>query len=395
VVRKKQPRRPKAQRPQRVPASNGLDPLAPLTDRGLRREANTLADLQYRPQERELAYRRQVQAQRQANVPGWFQDYRNTVGAMQQHVQQAYQAGQQAAYQQANAMYGRQAGAIQQQGAQAQADAAKRGTTADSSVQAQALQGAAQNQAMGTAFGGLIGAQGANQGAIYAAQQSGVAGQQLQAQQNEQAQMRKLDQLAADLASDKGAFRVKARGDLREQERAYDLNRRASWLNVAQEQNDAADAAAQRRLKKRQLRSLNQDRAHDNALGDATEGRQGAKDRRDAERDAYQREHGLGPYKPAAGKGGTSIFSPKDIKRNRGKLRNFIALGRADKDLPSGYDPLMAGVAAQLIKKGVVDRKTSRRFREAYGFSPRTLPKQGKVRARLAPGAKGQGQRPN
>lgn len=384
----KQKRQPATSRP--VVPSN--DPLAPLTGRGLRREVDALAQLQYGGQERELANQRAISQQAQANIPGWYQSYKDTLTGMQQAQQQAYQAGQQAAYSQANQMFAQQQGALQQQGQQAQADAAARGVTADASVQTQALQGASQNQAMGTAFGGLIGAQGASQNAIQGARVNAVAGQQLQAQNTELAQRRKIEQMAADLAADKGVFKVKARGDIRTSERTYDLNRKAFGLDVAEEQGDQEEAARKAKLELQKLRALNRDRKGRRRLTkrgqDVTArgqdlSRLTAQERLNLQRQQDLADDGIinGSSGPAAGQKSGSTLTPSQRRGYRSDYQEAVAALRVDPKwspkraaqfvnaLTANGTPKEIARAAVQAQMGGVDPKLARQIRKRYGFT--------------------------
>lgn len=226
-----------------------------------RSEVNAEAQLRFGPQERELQFQRDQSAQFSQNLGGWYAQHVKDVQQAQRD-QQVFQQGLLAGQNQAvtNAY---------------QIDAQQQAPEGVNSGIAQ--QAAAARQQLGQAGTNMLAQQGSAQG-TFLANQVNVAGQQgLQAQQDEMNRKRRLDQLAADLAADKGAFKVDARRQIQDTQHKQRLEDAAFGLDVSKERFDRRDARADNRLNRRRERNINRDRRIDN--------------RRQAQTEAERRRH--------------------------------------------------------------------------------------------------------
>jgi hypothetical protein len=352
----------------RVNTGNGINrkPKDPLLE-----EIRALTRLQFGPQEREIDYARRQSSQYSANLGGWYAQHVNDMKQAQAQQQAFTQGLVQGAYNQANTAAATDTAQNNALTQNAQAQASKFGTQVDPSVAATLQQATQARQIMGTAGGNLLASQGQAQSA-YLGNRVGVAGEQgIQAQRDEQNRRMKIEQLAADLAGDKGAFKVKARADITDQRWKRQLegaafnqdvrefeaglqntradNRRANQTERRQRRNDRF----RRRDTNRKFNQRQGDIDHDNALADQREGRMRAKDKADD------------------GKVNGSAFSPTQVRSGRRTLRNLIDRGRRGEDLPPSHDPLLARAAAQIIRNGGVTPELARKVKRAYGFTPK------------------------
>lgn len=246
---------------------SGYDPLQPLSGRSLNREVNAEAKLQYGPQFRQLDSERRISQQASVNDQSWYNNY---LQVSQQAAQQqaSYTKGfQDAAYQQANTAAASDQAQNASQLAQQNQSAAIRGTAPGPEVAQNMQAGVAARQAQGTAMGGVLAAQGQAQTGYLEGRVGTAAGEGIQAQVDEQRRRSKIEQLAQELKGEMGAFKIKARGELRESERKYALERSAFDLDVTKESNDAAQAAAD---DKRQARTERRNAARDRLLNAST-----------------------------------------------------------------------------------------------------------------------------
>lgn len=250
--------------------SSGFDPLAPITGRQFNRELRANTRLQFGDETRQLQSERRISDQAQANIPAWFAGYQAQIAQARGQATGYAQAAQQAAYNQANqaALQGGQQ--VQQQQAQGQQQANKLGVNFNAQPYADAGQAVAARQGAQTQFGTAIGAQGVAQNNYLADRGRVAAGQGVQAQLDELGRRRNIEQEAKDLARKKGDFKYKFRGDVRASERQWAGEQEVFGLNALKEKNDAAQAAAELKRKKKADANLAADRAHDNSIADQT-----------------------------------------------------------------------------------------------------------------------------
>lgn len=209
---------------------------------------------------------------------------------------------------------------------------------------------------MGNAGGNLIGALG-QANTAYMGNQVQVAGEQgLQVQADEANRRRKLDQLAADLAADKGAFRVKARRELQDTAHKQRLENAAFGLDVEQERNRSREA-------RRDDRRMNRNERRRRMEADRKYRLDREKFGEDIARDRYQRRHGLSEYKPPASKGGSSGPRSNWTHGDRQDFDNaMVSLRKKDKKY--GYTPAdRRQVIDGLVRSGMTRRVATAAWR--------------------------------
>jgi hypothetical protein len=262
--------RPNRKGPQRRPQPGRRPPVNPFMS-----EVDALAQLQFGPQERQLAEQRAIEAQRGVNQNSWYSDlYQRSLQAAQAS-QAGALAAQQAAYAQGNQNFATDQAANQGLLQQQNQQAAIRGTATDPMLAQQMQQGAQVRQQQQTQFGNLAGQLGQNQAGYAGARTIQATEQGIQAQSDTQARQRKVESLAQELLADKGAFKVKTGMELQQTAHKQRLENKAFGLDVAQEQFDQQDALADnRRMSKserrqqREARSRIRDRRLDNTRAD-------------------------------------------------------------------------------------------------------------------------------
>jgi hypothetical protein len=183
----------------------------------------------------------------------------------------------------------------------------------------------------------------------------------------------KIEQLAADLAGDKGAFKVKARADIQDRAHKQRLENAAFGLDQAEFTADLQNQRADNRRMSRKDRFDRRDKRIDNQRQGAAERRQQQntnsliQDRR--EDNARQRQ----ADRADDGKINGSNFTPTQVRSGRRQLRSLIDAAKnakAGDKAPSG-DPLLVRAAAQIARNGGVDAGLARKIRRAYGFTPK------------------------
>lgn len=312
--------------------------VAPLTPRTLRREEEAAARLKYQPLERELA-------QRQVNIPSWFDQYKADVAARQQRM------------------------AEEATRIRAEVDA-RAAAQAPSSGSPEAQQAAEARRAQIQAFASNLGAQDVARGQYSTARQDVAEREKL-------AELLRARQQQTQLGQEKADFRLQYRTEARERERKYGLERQAFGLNVAKAETEARSKRSQARARrqqqrqqqaKEQRRQMEADRKF--RLDLRKYGLQEAKDR-------YQKRHGLGPYKPpSSGRGGgkkggkkptqaeykgrQAILQAQQQYRNfRGDYQKYLRSGRRH-----GVPLPIIHAGYELEKQGFVGPNTTRQLRE-------------------------------
>jgi hypothetical protein len=329
---------------------------APLTPRTLNRELESSTRLRFGPEEQALDSQFRANAERQRLIPGWFQNYLDSI-------KQA------------------EASRIQQH-AQAQAEVQARSGQPDqfasgsqAGQQAQAARGASTAN-----FQNLLTTQNLARGTYYS--QLGVAGQgaQVQALQQNAGLARGLENDRRDLGRQKGDYKVTLKGQLRDKERQYGLERAAFGLKEYDARSDAAAKRSAARVNKAKSRrdQMEKDRRYQLDL---------AKFGADQAKDNFQRRNKLGPYKPAGTKGGGGSGSDGGSSftstQKRAAKRDFrsaldIAQGAAKAGGSTGdisrfleskkiKDPLVRQAAAETAVNGGVSRSLRKRFYKEYG----------------------------
>ncbi len=231
------PKRPAAPRP---PAAATTPPVDPMDA-----QVAAASQLQFGPSDQVLAGQQAQHAQASANVPAWYQDYRNALSAATDRTQQAYGAAlgvQQNTMQSVGALDAQQITALKGDMA---ADAATRGATVDPNIAARAQQSAASRQGTLAAQQGLTAQVGAAQVGYRAGQQVVGAAQEVGARTQQRNIGLNLDAKARDLATQKGAFAVNTKGKLQDAARQTELENKAFGLKEeAQKDSDSNTKAA-------------------------------------------------------------------------------------------------------------------------------------------------------
>jgi hypothetical protein len=322
------------------------------------RDSNTASSLRYGGEERALGLQ-------QAQVPAWFAAHRAQVAGIAQGVNAGYQK---AVDEQRAAVQAQQTTATTQQaaaGKSSQADAEKRGATADPGVQQQALAGANVNAQAGNDMVGLLAAQQTAQGGYYGGLQAASSAAEL-SQKGRVAS----DQRA--LQADKGLYRSQYVSDARDKEHTKVLERQAYGLDVAKAANDAADDRADNRRDRQQTRRTNMEKDRQYRLDKAKLGDDRAKD-------AYQKRNKLGPYKPAATPKDPNARTPAERRQANVRIQKAADLWGVEADTkydfgtddkPNVRTPTPDEIKAKLIRKGY----TSAEIRKAIARIKKNRP---------------------
>lgn len=208
-----------------------FDLTAPLRGKGLKREIKASTRLEFGPLERQLASEFLASKGRQdTEIPHYFGAYQNDLARLTSGVQGAYdsatnrvqdfsnQGGQQDATNRAAIM------------ARLQHDAQVRGGTVDPNVDVGQAGAEAARRNLQTSILATLAGQGAN-AFRYLSDKQGIAGQaMLEAQAGEAARRGKITADQRELAQKKGDYRTDLRRELRKDERAYLLEKKATGV---------------------------------------------------------------------------------------------------------------------------------------------------------------------
>jgi hypothetical protein len=370
------------------------NPLTPRDGRGLLREAEAMTELQYGPRERALADERRLIGGRQNVIGDWFNTYQQQVGQLAQQQQLATQAFQAGAYQAAQ-----QAHTANQQATQAQQQASP-GT--DPSVAATQQQANAGMLGQGVNFGSVLASIGAAQTGLMNQRTVSAGQERTEFLGREQARSAKVDQLARELAAERGVAKSVNVGQLKDTERKHALEREAFGLEAAETANDIAGDRAERgqeqrtnRRAKRARRKLNNappikkmqnkrqrwdriidisddgERNQSKSFADYVSGIKG-------EGWDNQRDGGSSDGDSGTGDGGE--FTGTQVRGNRSSFENGrdIAYQHRGKGYQWLYDSMVAKNYDSLMAKVIAHKATSRRiptkllnqFEARYGFRP-------------------------
>jgi hypothetical protein len=365
---------------------------APLTPRGLAEQVAAGTDLAYSAPTAELAGQRGVNAQMQANIPGWFDAYQASL-ARATAVQQAAVANAVAAQQ--NAADTTSALDTAQQGKQQAsmaADAQSRGATVDPQIAATAQQAALARRGTMDAFTGLQAGLGAAATGLAANREVVGAGQRVTAQQAERNVGLNLDAAARTWATDTGNYATTFRQKLIDAEHTKQLENKAFGLDVEKAQADVAAKAAtledRRRARITANRNADQSRAQAKTIADARIAISRRADERAAAKDAAQRKSRTGPYSPSAGANVKDAYgnSVKDRQRAQDAydranlLASALPVATARKQgvektaaflSSKGLSALNARAAAEKLVHGKVSAATAAKLaKRGVGLTP-------------------------
>lgn len=230
-----------------------LDPLHPLSGREVLGQAEALTNQEFMPQEQELVRQRQMQSGRTNVMASWFDQYQQQVASLAQQQQAGALAAQQQALAATQQAFAADTAGVDQRQGQAQQGAANvGGGQVDPSVYAAAQQAAGARQQQGINFGGGLAQIGAANTGLMNQRAVGAAQQRTEALTAEQARSTKIDQLAQELAQQRGATKAANVTKVRDAEHTKAMERNAFGLDVQQEANDAAQAKSDDRRDARQ-----------------------------------------------------------------------------------------------------------------------------------------------
>lgn len=325
---------------------------APLPYSQIVGNANAAAQQRYGPVQAQ-------QALQGREIPAWFSAYRDSLTGGQAQAQASYQP------------------AINQQNALAQQTGQSLGLQGPAGETDQLA--AAGREAL--AHLGLAQLQNAlSQTTNYYAGRQGVANA---------AQIGANTQLASarqQTARDKGAYRQTQIEQGVQTERNYGISQQhqtaenaAFGVNVYKAKTAAQQAAARLAETKRRDRAAARARKQTQKL-------EGKKFKSAQAKDAYERAHGLGPYKPSRPAKSPSAYTPKDTLAAKKSLRTSVALVRSGLNQPGGrapdywskafdqlvsekVDPAIARAAIQLVRGGKVGPHTRRTLHDDYGIT--------------------------
>lgn len=237
--------------------------------------ASQAADIKYNPAQQSIAGEQNVSDQTQKNIPNWYDTYLNQVQSARDATATAYQQAEQRVRDAATASTTQAVGQNNQTQQQMSADAARRGATLDPSTFATANQAAQSRQGSQNSFAGLVGSQGATATTAFDNRKTTGAGDKVAQQVLETRRRGSIDARLSSLLTEKGQYQNQQVAALKDAAQKSALENAAFGLK----QQTAATSAATSR---------------------GTARSRSAKDKLASGKDAYQRAHGLGPYKPSA-----------------------------------------------------------------------------------------------
>lgn len=264
-----------------APKSQPFDINAPLTAQGLSSNVASAVNLKYGPQIQQL--RGSI-----GQMPGLYEQYRQNLANYQANTAQNYAAQQQASQAAATQTQTNAQGQIDQIGDQERQSAAQRGAAFDPKLLAQASGAGASNAQMQNNVTSQFGKQAANANDYYNRQQSQVLPAQIGQTNLAQARLRNTQGQAADYAQ-------QTRQSIIDSERQFGLNQYLATGKTAQQQAQLQQGEERIGATKRGQTLSHKDRQ--------------ASLRQKQQSDAYDRQHGLGKYKPTkgGGKGSTPL----------------------------------------------------------------------------------------
>jgi hypothetical protein len=360
------------------------DPLQPLGGKGFNQEVNQIVGAKYDPQQRELQSQQRISGANLQRTNDWYDQYRATLAANNAQANQQAQQGVQGQQAQVNTAASQDEQNRQRLQAEQEASAKLRGATIDPGVQSQALQASQARRAIGNA--GISQLQNrATANATYGSQMQNVAaGSKLQALNDEAARGRQLSKLGLDLASERGQYKGVVRGDLRDKERTYALNRQAYGLKAYQAQSQAQHQRAQDRNVRHGQNLISQDKRKQRAWDKRKSDRQynldvqkfGHQKAKDNWTQRYKQAHPPGSGRGGRGGSGTNPagLTPSSRRGYKDKWEGYVGNVRTGQKPPKGVNPMLGSAALEYERnrkrtgKGYVSDRTRRAIRKRFGF---------------------------
>lgn len=269
----------------------------PLTPGGVRRETRSATNLKFRPLERAVAGDVRASDRRVKEQGDWWQNYLDTVNQGRSETQAAYnQAGatNQAQIGQASAIDTANTAQLQ---AEANKSAELRGAAPSTAPAEREAAMQAQRNYLAAAQGGATARAGANQFGYLTDQKRIGGGQSIASRQAEQRRGRSIRKDMRDVRRERGDYATTKRGELRKEERDYQIQRGAFGLDKAKaglESQEAARSAGEAGRKEQ----LERAKFHSEARKRHSEERNTREDNERAEK-SRREEKGNGGLTPA------------------------------------------------------------------------------------------------
>lgn len=371
-----------------TPRGTPYDPLMPLAGKDFKKELRAGVRAKYAPAESQLRIERGISDQRVRTLPGVYDQYTNQMGQLQSQSVAAYAAAQNQMFAQANAMNQATQAQITADAAEQQRLAGIRGAVADPSVAAKARMAAQGQQASLLQYGGSLGAEGARQGQYLGTR--GAIGHLRKAEAlGEEFQRRRgIEAKGADLAREKGDYRLEYRNKLREGERTYDLNRKAFGLDVKKAKDDRRHDRQMEKQAAKNQKSLERDRRWNRYMDSKKYklevrkyGAAQAKERWERQYKTWVENNNVRKDNMTGGSGsGPSRITPtqrrnyrdefdKELAKMKSSGSSHAKLLKAAKQRVGGP---MAKALADIAKSGYTSPATARAVKRRYGINVRS-----------------------
>lgn len=226
----------------------------PLTPRDVGRETRQATNLRFRPLERKIGAEQRASRRREREVGDWWGNYLQMVEGGRTDTTAAFAAAADTQQRLIGEAGARSSADTQRLQAEAAQSAALRGTTPGTEAASQETAAAAQRNYLAAAQGGALASQGAVARNYLTDQMRIGAGQSIASRREEQRRGRSIAQDRRAVARERGDYASTFRGELRDKERDYLIQRGALGLDKRKAAADAAQAAADRGLDKQGLR---------------------------------------------------------------------------------------------------------------------------------------------
>jgi hypothetical protein len=275
----------------------------PITPQRLGKEVQASTNQKFRPLERRIGEDLRASRKRQQEVGGWWQDYLTQAAQGRTEVQAAYtQAGED--QEQFMMLAGdRDAAQTQALNEEAAASADLRGAQTTSAGGEREAAAGAQRQITAASHGATLATQGAGQYAYLTDKMRIGRGQSIASRQAEGKRTHSIRQDRRDLARERGEYATTYRGDLRDREREYLIQRGVAGLDKRKQRADEREGAQATREEARERRE----------------------DRRQREIENRQRQEGIDIDREEARDGGRGGRTPSERNAARDGNRNARA----------------------------------------------------------------------
>lgn len=236
----------------------------PITPERLGKEVRAAANQKFRPLEREIGGEIRASKKRVGEQGNWWQDYKDTVAQAQAGTAAAYaQAGESAEdfMEQAGDRDQSFTDSLQREAAKS---AALRGATPNTNLAEREAAGSSQRQMMSAAEAASLAGQAADQYAYLADKMRIGAGQSIAGRKQEQSRTRSLERDRRDTRRERGDFAQTYRGDLRDREREYLIQRGVAKLDQRKQGADEREGARDAREGRQERREDRRQKAIEN-----------------------------------------------------------------------------------------------------------------------------------